>query len=76
MVDAEVSVADAADVVLTVSEDEAGHFRRRGAGAYVLGHSLNTEPTANPYRERTGLLSVGSYRGQSVPKGWMAVPVS
>ena len=70
VVDAEVSVADAADVVLTVSEDEAGHFRRRGkAGVHVLGHSLNTEPTANPYRERTGLLSVGSYRGQSVPKG-------
>lgn len=70
VVDAEVSVADAADVVLTVSEDEAGHFRRRGkVGVHVLGHSLTTEPTSTPYRERSGVLSVGSYRGQSVPKG-------
>jgi glycosyltransferase involved in cell wall biosynthesis len=63
MVSAELSLADTADIVLTVSELEAAAFYDGGLverrEVYVVPHSVEAVRTPPPYGARSGFLFVG-----------------
>jgi len=65
---AELSLAEGAAQVVSVSEMEAARFRGAGhADVHVLGHSLVTHPTPRPVTDRHGLLFVGALKDEDSP---------
>lgn len=68
MIAAELRLARAADITVAVSEEEAGLFRRAGAGdTRVLGHAVAAAPTPKAFEERRGMLFVGALRDEDSP---------
>ena len=59
--DDELNLADIAQSIITVSQDEASHFSRAGCkNIHVLSHTLQLKPTPAEFGERQGLLFIGS----------------
>jgi len=66
----EVSLAATADCVIAVSEMDRTTFRSRGIErVYLLGHALDTQPTANSFEQRSGFLFVGAIHDEMSPNG-------
>jgi len=66
----EVELAAEADLVISVSESEAGEFARHGIrNVRVLGHALPVAPTPRLFQEREGFLFVGSILEENSPNG-------
>ncbi len=66
----ELALAKNADAVLSISEAEAGEFRRGGvAHVEVLSHALDVTPTPDSFDDRSGLLFVGAIYEEGSPNG-------
>ena len=65
-VKAEIKLAAAADLVISVSETERDTFVKNGiARVEVLGHSIKTQPSPNGFEDREGFLFVGAIKEAS-----------
>jgi len=63
---AEIEVAAAADVVISVSRSEKEEFAKNGIDrVYILGHSIAPDPTPRKFEEREGFIFVGATREAS-----------
>ena len=70
MTKSEVELAAEANLVVSVSESEAGEFARHGIhNVRVLGHALPVAPTPRLFQEREGFLFVGSILEENSPNG-------
>ena len=66
----ELALAKNADAVLSISEAEAGEFRRGGIEhVEMLGHAIDVTPTPDSYEDRSGLLFVGAIYEDGSPNG-------
>ncbi len=66
----EIKLAQLANTVVSVSEEEARSFRRDGVErVHVLGHALEIDPTPERFTERCGLLFVGAVHDDASPNG-------
>lgn len=64
----EIQLAEMADAVLCVSENEASIYHQHGfRNTYVLGHSLTATEFAHGVQGRSGLLFVGALRDENSP---------
>ena len=64
----EVLLADGVSGIISVSEAEAEHFRRRGLrNVYTLGHATELCPDQRPFDKRHGLLFVGPVHDPTTP---------
>ena len=65
---AELALADGADAVLAVSEQEARHYRAAGhAQVLVLGHEVEAAPDTPGYEARADFLFVGAMTADDTP---------
>ena len=63
LVAAELALARGVDVVLTVSQDERRQFEAVvPEHVHIVRHAIALAPTAKPFRHRSGILFVGSFR--------------
>jgi glycosyltransferase involved in cell wall biosynthesis len=70
MVREEVSLAAAADCVVSVSEAEQRSFEAHGVNrVHILGHALSPDPCDSPFEQRNGLLFVGAVHHEATPNG-------
>ncbi|MBN1924565.1 MAG: glycosyltransferase [Prolixibacteraceae bacterium] len=61
MIRKEVGLAEIAHVVSSVSENDAGHFKKHGfENVVVLGHCLDIKTNTSSFDDREGLLFVGN----------------
>jgi GT2 family glycosyltransferase len=64
----ELELAARADQIVCVSEAERRHFVERGLGpAYILGHSLEVNPSTTTFENRYDILFVGAMHGPDSP---------
>jgi len=64
----ELSLADNASVIVTVSSAEEELFQKhRDARTVVLGHGITPKKNSTPFNNRHGILFVGSLRHESSP---------
>jgi O-antigen biosynthesis protein len=60
--------AGAADVLVTVTDDEAAFLHQRGFDPVrVVGHMIEPRPTPRPFAQRTGMLFVGAIHSDDSP---------
>ena len=68
LIASEVGLAKGADVVVTVSEAEASHYRDAGyVDVQVLGHTIDVNPSAARFEHRQGFLFVGAMPADDTP---------
>jgi len=68
LVKTEVKLAEQADAVLTVSEQERKHFTDTGlTSVYPLGHTVDLKPTPKTFEQRTGIVFVGAIHDINSP---------
>ncbi len=61
LVKTEIKLAEKADAIVTVSEQERKHFTETGlTSVYTLGHTVDLKPTPKKFEERTGIVFVGA----------------
>lgn len=66
--DEEMNLTRIAQDVITVSHDEAEHFKRSGCdNVHVLSHTIKPRPTPAKFIDRKGLLFVGSLNHDNSP---------
>lgn len=64
----ESSLAQNADVVLSVSEWEASHFRKAGASSvFVLSHMVHVRDAVPTFAQRKGFMTVGPVLAEDTP---------
>jgi len=68
MIGSELELADSANFITTVSEQEALQFRKHGLkNVLVLGHRLIPDPTPAQFHERKGFMFVGNMQYDDGP---------
>lgn len=64
----ELRLASAADVVVSVSPDEANVFREKSSSnTFIIGHEHLWRPGTNNFTERKGLVMLGSLHAANTP---------
>jgi glycosyltransferase involved in cell wall biosynthesis len=70
LINAEVSLVKAANIVTTVSELEKSQFLKYGTSSvHILGHIIEPHPTPAPFEERKDILFIGSILFDPSPNG-------
>lgn len=68
LIEAELKLAQNADTIIAVSEQERQHFLQAGFDSVTtLGHTVALTPTAATFEERTGILFVGAIHDEKSP---------
>lgn len=66
-IEQEINLANVADIVLSVSDQEKSYFQQTNKIVHVLGHSLNVKPTLSTWQDRKNFLFVGSVFDENSP---------
>jgi glycosyltransferase involved in cell wall biosynthesis len=70
LINAEVSLVKAANIVTTVSELEKSQFLKYGVSSvHILSHIIEPNPTPAPFEERQDILFIGSILFDPSPNG-------
>lgn len=70
MLEEEIALARAADIVISVSESERKEFEKHGIkNVQVVGHSVVPALTCRTFRQREGFLFVGAIHEEMSPNG-------